>query len=163
LSSTSAFGTVAQPQITYIEGNASFGGSISGAGIMFVKGTLTWNGTPNFKGLIVTLGGTFTTGGGGIGGDNGGSLVILNQPLGGTGDFGQTNFSTTGGGNAIFKFNCDALWAAHALLDEQGQNQWSPECDVGPQSPFEAGPSELIIASWRENIGWREDFFGSSD
>ncbi len=163
MNSNSAFGTVAHPQITYIEGNASFGGNISGAGIMFVRGNLSWNGTPNFKGLIVTLGGTFTAAGGGLGGDHGGSLVILNHPLGGGGFFGPSNFNNTGGGTALFKFDCQALWLAHGLLDQVGQSLWSPECDVGPQSVFQAGPEDLIIASWRENIGWREEFFGSGD
>lgn len=162
MSGNSEFGTTAAPQITYIDGNASFGGGISGAGIMFVNGTLSWNGTPNFKGLIVTLGGSFTVAGGGTGGDHGGSLVILNQPPGGNGEFGPTDFNNTGGGNALYKFDCNALWLAHQLLDDSGQGMWSPECDVGPQSPYEAGPTELIIASWRENIGWREEFFGSN-
>ncbi len=45
---------------------------------------------------------------------------------------------------------------------------WSlgPEAASGarsatPANPFQAGPEELIIASWRENIGWREEFFGA--
>lgn len=163
MSGNSRFGTVADPQITYIHGNASFGGNISGAGIMFVNGTLSWNGTPNFQGLIVTLGGSFSIAGGGRGGDHGGSVVILNQPLLGIGDFGSSSFRNNGGGNALYKFDCGALWAAHGLLDASGQGMWSPECDTGPASPYVAGPEELIIASWRENIGWREDFFGSDD
>ncbi|MDX1555342.1 MAG: PilX N-terminal domain-containing pilus assembly protein [Xanthomonadales bacterium] len=157
------YGTVAVPQITYIHGSAAFGGDISGAGIMFVNGGLSWNGTPNFKGLIVTLGGSFTIDGGGTGGDHAGSVVILNteEPdviL----DFGDSSFYNNGGGTALYKFNCDALWAAQALLDEAGQALWSPECETGPGSPYLAGPGELIIASWRENIGWREEFFGSN-
>ncbi len=157
------FGTVGYPQITYIHGNASFGGNISGAGIMFVNGALSWNGTPNFKGLIVTLGGSFTIDGGGTGGDHAGSVVVINTEgedvvL----DFGESSFYNNGGGTALYEFNCDALWAAHALLDAAGQVMWSPECETGPGSPHEAGPGELIIASWRENIGWREEFFGSN-
>lgn len=157
-----AFGSVAFPQITYIEGNASFGGNISGAGILFVNGALSWNGTPNFKGLIVTLGGSFTIDGGGTGGDHAGSVVILNTEgeeleL----DFGESSFYNNGGGTALYKFNCEALWASHALLDATGQSLWSPQCETGPASPHVAGPGELVIASWRENIGWREDFFGS--
>ncbi|HKJ17361.1 MAG TPA: PilX N-terminal domain-containing pilus assembly protein [Xanthomonadales bacterium] len=160
----SVYGTVADPQITYVEGNASFGGDISGAGIMFVNGTLQWNGTPNFKGLIVTLGGSFVIDGGGVGGDHAGAVVILNSPGGDiTADFGPSGFGNTGGGTALYKFNCDALWGAHALLDASGQSMWTPECDTGPGSPYDAGPGELIVASWRENIGWRDEFFGSDD
>lgn len=151
-----AYGTVGDPQITYINGNASFGGSISGAGMLVVNGNLSWNGTPNFDGLIVVLGGTFNVVGGGTGGDFGGSLVLLNA-TGAIGDeFGAANANFTGGGTALYRFDCSALWAAHDLLNEAGQEMWSPECDVGPANVFQAGPDELVIASWRENIGWRE-------
>jgi len=151
-----SYGTTGDPQITYIEGNASFGGNISGAGILVVNGNLTWNGTPAFKGLILVLGGTFNVIGGGRGGDHGGSVVLLNA-TGAVGDvFGAANADFTGGGNALYRFDCTALWAAHALLDDAGQGMWSPECDVGSQNVYQAGPPELVIASWRENLGWRE-------
>lgn len=157
------YGSIAAPQITYVEGDASFGGGISGAGIMFVNGQLSWNGTPDFQGLIVTLGGMFTIDGGGLGGDHGGSVVILNHPDGGLGEFGPSGFDNTGGGTALYRFDCEALWTAYYLLDSTGQSLWSPECETGPQTPFDAGPTEMIIASWRENIGWREDFFGAEE
>lgn len=156
------FGTVANPQVTYIGGNAYMGGNVSGAGILFVNGNLAWNGTPNFKGLIVTLGGTFTIDGGGLGGDHAGSVVILNQPGDGTGNYGPSNFENTGGGTALYRFDCDVLWAAWEVLDATGRAMWNPDCSTAPPSPYEAGPSDLIIASWRENIGWREEFFGSN-
>ncbi len=157
--STNIFGTPDHPQITYVEGNASFGGNVSGAGILVVNGNLSWNGTPNFKGLILVLGGSFNIDGGGHGGDHGGSVILLNN-LGAVGDqFGPASFSNTGGGRANYTFSCSALWAAHDLLDGAGQGMWSPECDTAPQNPYEATPDELIIASWRENIGWREATF----
>lgn len=152
----SNYGTVADPQITYVEGNADFGGNISGAGILVVNGNLAWNGTPNFQGLILVLGGDLHIDGGGSGGNHAGSVVLLDA-LGAVGEeFGEATFDNTGGGNAEYNFSCDALWAAHDLLDESGQGLWSPECDTAPQNPYEAGPEELVIASWRENIGWRE-------
>jgi hypothetical protein len=152
----SDYGSVGDPQITYVEGNAEFGGNVSGAGILVVNGNLSWNGTPPFNGLILVLGGTFEVIGGGTGGDHGGSVVLLNA-LGAVSDvFGAANADFTGGGTALYQFDCTALWAAHALLDESGQGMWSPECNVGPASVYQAGPDELVIASWRENIGWRE-------
>ncbi len=157
----SAYGSVGDTQITYIEGNASFGGGISGAGILVVNGNLSWSGTPNFKGLILVLGGTFTIDGGGTGGDHAGSVVLLNA-LGGTStEFGPASFQNIGGGIAEYAFSCEALWSSHELLDDAGQGMWSPQCDVGPQTPYQAGPDEMVIASWRENIGWREGFFGA--
>lgn len=161
----SAYGTAAEPQITYIHGDASFGGTISGAGILFVYGNLEWGGTPNFQGLIVVLGGTYTVGGGGSGGDHGGSVVILNQPddpLAEDAEFDPSGFASIGGGNALFQYDCGALQAAYGLLDVSGQGMWSPDCnDAG--NLWEEGPNEVIIASWRENIGWREEFFGSEN
>lgn len=160
----SAYGTVADPQVTYVHGDASFGGNVSGAGIMFVNGTLAWNGTPNFQGLIVTLGGSFTVDGGGLGGDHGGSVVILNHPDGGVGDFGETYFDNTGGGTALYEYDCGALQAAWDLLADypSAQGMWSPECN-DPGTIWESTPTDMVIASWRENIGWREEFFGSEE
>ena len=151
----SSYGSVGDEQVTYVEGNAEMGGGISGAGIFVVNGNLVWNGTPNFKGLILVLGGTFDVIGGGTGGDHGGSVVLLNTHDTIGDSFGAVNADFTGGGTALYKFDCNALWAAHDLLDAAGQELWSPECDVGPETVFQAGPPEIVIASWRENIGWR--------
>jgi hypothetical protein len=157
------YGTAEAPQITYIDGNANMGGNITGAGILFVNGTLNWNGTPAFQGIIVVLGGSYSVSGGGQGGiPQGGSIVVLNAPGGDPpAAFGTTNLAFTGGGTADYVYDCDALWAAHALLPE-GQSIWTPNCErdaTGPDSPFWLGPDELTIVSWRENIGWREELF----
>ncbi len=159
-----SYGSVGDEQITYIDGDAAFGGGISGAGIILVNGNLAWNGTPNFQGLIIVLGGTYTMDGGGIGGDHGGSVVVLDHPPGGIGDFGPSSFDNTGGGNALFQYDCAALEAARSALglwSSTGYGMWNPECNSVP-SIWESTPTEIIIASWRENIGWREEFFGSN-
>lgn len=146
-------------QITYIEGDAHMGGTVSGAGLMVVNGDLYWNGTPPYEGLIVVLGGDFEISGGGRGGDQAGSVVTVNLDSGSL-EFGPSTFDTTGGGTAEFVYSCEALQMAWNLLaDSGGGNLWSPECESGAQNPYDAGPTELIIASWRENIGWREGFF----
>ncbi len=162
------FGTAADPQITYIEGNADFSGTISGAGILVVNGNLCWGGTPAFVGLIVVLGGTYEIcSGGGDGGDHAGSVVVLNAP--GDGTFGAPTFGVTGGGTAEFNYSCEALQTASsfltdtvATLDPAGQNSWNPDCNQ-EGSIWEESPITTIIASWRENIGWREEFFGSGE
>jgi hypothetical protein len=151
-----SYGSVADPQITYVAGNADFGGNITGAGILVVNGDLIWNGTPKFEGLIIVLGGDYIVDGGGTGGNHAGSVVILNA-LGAVGEeFGEATFDNTGGGTAEYNFDCTALWAAWDLLNPSGQDMWSPECDTGPANPYQAGPEELVIASWRENVGWRD-------
>ncbi|WP_191621173.1 PilX N-terminal domain-containing pilus assembly protein [Marinihelvus fidelis] len=162
------YGTNADPQITYIDGNASFGGNITGAGILFVVGDLNWNGTPNFNGLIVTLGGTFMIDGGGNGGDFGGSVVILGTD-GAAGAFVDSQFNNNGGGTGDYIYNCEALLAARDMVDAagylndaQGNPMWAPDCDEsGSGTPWEVEPEDVGIASWRENVGWREEFYGS--
>lgn len=154
------YGSSGDPQITYIEGDLHFGGNISGAGVIVVNGNLFWNGTPNFQGLIIVLGGTYYVDGGGKGGDHAGSVVIINtMDAPDTGElFGASTFDNNGGGTAEYNYNCETLKAIHSdLLNSEAQGLWNPECNSGPQTVFEAGPTEMIIASWRENIGWRED------
>jgi hypothetical protein len=48
-----SFGTYAVPQITLINGDATFNGNASGAGILVVNGDLTIRGTFDFRGIII--------------------------------------------------------------------------------------------------------------
>jgi hypothetical protein len=162
------YGTYDDPQILFIDGDADLGGGVSGAGILFVTGKLTWNGTPNWHGLMVALGGNFAIDGGGTGGNpgskeqvvSGGSVVVLNLSDDDS-TFGTVGFQNTGGGNALYKYDCDMLERArNMLLGGTAQGLWNPDCDRGPENIFDVGPTELIIASWRENIGWREEHWG---
>jgi hypothetical protein len=50
---TGTYGTVASPQITYVNGDVTLTG---GAGILVVTGTLTFNGHMQFDGLILVIG-----------------------------------------------------------------------------------------------------------
>ena len=63
------------PEITYFDRGVDMGGNISGHGIMIINGTAKWNGTPDYDGLLVSLGGGFEVAGGGQGG-NIGSMVF---------------------------------------------------------------------------------------
>jgi hypothetical protein len=47
------FGTYAKPQITLINGDATFNGNASGSGILVVNGDLTIRGTFDFRGIII--------------------------------------------------------------------------------------------------------------
>lgn len=164
------YGTPDDPMIVYVEGDLEFGGGISGAGIIMVEGNIAWNGTPDYKGLIVTLGGTYTIDGGGTGGDHAGSVVVLNHQSGCTSpcpDFGGISWENTGGGTAEYTWNCDALMTAFELVDDndgiaagEDENPWGFDCERGPPTLFET-PGDLVITSWRENIGWREDYFAT--
>lgn len=168
--------------ITYVEGDHSMGGNTGGSGILVVEGALEWNGTPQFDGLIIALGGTFNVAGGGQGGDGAGSVVVANlTPKPSEVAAGPTNppsfaeefeMDFSGGGNAEYAFGCLELWSAWEGLGNGvrggdpanfslAQQLWSPNCD--PEGGNPAGTTDGIV-SWRENIGWRtEDFAGAAD
>jgi hypothetical protein len=168
------YGTSTAPQITFFEGNVEMGGSISGAGIMVVNGTLEWKGTPSFQGLLVVLGGTYDTSGGGRGGQPfGGSLVVLNvdktcvPSASNNSCFGNITTDFTGGGAAEYNFDCEVLWRMRRTLlgaDEDPdavlgpadpRRYWRPECQA-PGATFEPPGARIPqIVSWRENLGWR--------
>jgi hypothetical protein len=163
------YGTLEAPMITYVAGDLAFGGGISGAGIVMVEGSIAWNGTPDFKGLIISLGGSYTIDGGGTGGNHAGSVVVLNTtvPYDGSTPFGGIAWENTGGGTAEYNWDCDALMMAFKLVDDAGQpgnydseTPWGFDCERGPPTLFES-PVDLIIASWRENLGWRTDEFSA--
>ena len=113
------------------------------------------------------MGGDYTISGGGRGGVNG-SVVTLDLIEGEPPSFGEIGFQVDGGGKARFDYDCGVLGVAHELLNSDvpitdgethASDLWVPECESGPENIFVAGPPELVIASWRENIGWREEEF----
>ncbi len=150
-------GTPTSPRFTYIDGNATVSGAASGAGIMVVNGNLTWGGTPDYKGLILVLGGSFSINGGG-GGDTNGSIIVANA-LNPTADnnFGTATLDIAGGGNHKIQFDCDLL-ISHWKTLLNSDSRWEPECGPGDASgPDAKGPPEPSITSWRESLGWRRD------
>ena len=129
-SGSPVLGTASEPQLTFIEGNATMSGNVSGNGILVVTGELTWQGTPNWNGLILVLGGSYTVSGGGRGGLRtfGGSLVGLNlvESAEGEFDFAPTAFDLRGGGNAQYNYNCDLLqrYALESGLQPNAPDWW---------------------------------------
>jgi hypothetical protein len=70
-SPSGSVGTNANPQITYVDGDFNYGNA-SGAGVLVVTGTLSFNGNASFNGLVLVIGqGIVTESGGGNGGFNG--------------------------------------------------------------------------------------------
>jgi len=63
-SSDPPLGTMADPQLTYAEGNLKIAGTWSGAGILVVNGNLTMTGGCQFRGIVVCLGDVSLAGGG---------------------------------------------------------------------------------------------------
>lgn len=158
------------PQITYFDGDVSMGGNVSGAGILIVEGDLSWKGTPAFDGLILVLGGGADFSGGGDGGTTG-SLIIADldgDPPTVDLEWGQNTGS--GGGNQTWTANCGLLEKflfGDNLLDPDSTvaidgedvslaDVWNFNCEC---SEIAFGDPELMITSWRENVGWRDDEF----
>ncbi|WP_232199149.1 pilus assembly PilX N-terminal domain-containing protein [Thioalkalivibrio sp. ALgr1] len=151
--------------INVIDGDFEMKGNDSGSGILVVKGGFTTTGTPSFDGLIIVLGGSYTMTGGGQGGVGGGqdggdakggsvfvSNLIESTVNGETQyQYGETSFESSGGGNAQFTFNFDALNAARDLLSEQARDLWHLEDPSGPSGPniYGAGiQTGIIDGSW---------------
>jgi len=172
-----SFGDSDSPQITFVDGDLTLeaAGSVTGTGILVVTGDLYWDGTIQWDGLVVILGGDYNISGGGNGGVNG-SVVTLNLDEGDaladppiSPSFGEIGFQVGGGGTADFYYECGVMGIAHSVLINQvpqptdgtphASDLWVPECESGPENLFVAGPPELAIVSWRENIGWREEEF----
>ena len=112
--------------INVVKGDMTFRGNTGGSGVLIVEGNLTTAGTPNWTGIVIVLGGEFTIGGGGSGGQQEGSAVfVANMNMNAdTPSFGNTRFSTAGGGNAAFNYNADTLRAACQLLPQQARDLW---------------------------------------
>lgn len=168
------FGTEANPQVTYVNGDLNLSGSPQGHGILIVNGDLSWRGAAQFYGLVIVLGESMTVTGGGNGGIEGSLILAPVGPSGGTSfgsidlDFHSKGPGGAGGGTQLYKHDCDLLDMSAGLLVPVPDNPnpdlglWTPGCESANENIFLEGPEDLIIASWRENIGWREEFVGSN-
>jgi hypothetical protein len=108
---TGSYGTDANPQITYVNGDLNLTG---GAGLLVVTGTLYATGHPSFDGLIMVIGqGILQFSGGGSGQING-SIFVANtnshtSPYAQLASLGTPQMSWGGGGTNAIQFN--SCWA----------------------------------------------------
>ncbi len=112
-SPTGALGTDSNPQITYVNGDFNYGNA-SGAGILIVTGTLSFNGNAKFDGLILVIGqGAMVESGGGNGGFNGSVFLAKTRsstpPYAELPTLGTPTISWNGGGNSFIQYN--SCWA----------------------------------------------------
>ena len=112
-SGTAPYGTSANPQITYVNGDFNFGNN-SGAGVLVVTGTLNMSGGANYNGLILVIGqGIISVSGGGSGQING-TLFLADtnshtSPYGQLATLGPPGYSWAGGGTNGIQYN--SCWA----------------------------------------------------
>jgi Tfp pilus assembly protein PilX len=107
------YGTNANPQITYVNGDLS-AGATSGAGVLVVTGSLLISGHFSFNGLILVIGQGIMTVSGGGDGTIYGQLFIANtnsqtSPYAQLAAVGQPTLSWNGGGKAAVYYN--SCWA----------------------------------------------------
>jgi len=100
-------GSPTSPQLTFVDGNLDISNSKgTGAGILVVTGTLTFDGGYNFQGLILVLGsGRMIRNGGGGGEISGAVLVASFDRTQYDTPFYAPTFNTNGGGNSTMIYN----------------------------------------------------------
>jgi hypothetical protein len=109
-------GSEADPKFTFVNGNCTLDG---GAGLLIVGGDLIMNGNPDFKGVVLVLGGGSINRNGGGNGNIYGTIYVAKfarswpasenaQPHG----FQAPIFNTSGGGTADLRY--DSEWVQKA-------------------------------------------------
>ena len=98
------FGSISDPQFTFVDGNVDLPPA-GGAGLLIVTGTFTMDGSSDFKGLILVLGGGTLNRNGGGNGDTWGAVMVAR--FGNTGDFLNPTFNSNGSGTSTIQYDSD--------------------------------------------------------
>jgi Tfp pilus assembly protein PilX len=96
--------------LTFVDGDVDLPPA-GGAGLLVVTGTLTLNGSSQFDGLILVLGGGRLVRTGGGNGTSLGAVVVAS--FGTTGGFTAPTFNSNGSGNSTIRY--DSEWVRKAL------------------------------------------------
>jgi hypothetical protein len=104
-SATTVNDSTTSGMFTFVDGDCTLR---SGAGFLVVTGTLTMQGNPDFRGIILVLGkGVVVRNGGGNGNIYGGiTIAAFDRTSGG---FTAPSFTTNGGGNATIQYDSSAV------------------------------------------------------
>jgi hypothetical protein len=105
-----SFGTIAKPIFTFVDGDVDLPPA-GGAGMLIVTGTFTMNGSSDYKGLILVLGGGQLNRTGGGNGDSWGAVMV--GRFASTGDFLPPTFNSNGSGTSTIQYDSD--WVRKAL------------------------------------------------
>ena len=117
-SSISNAGSLASPQIIYVNGNLTLSGNVTGYGILVVTGTFTASGNVGWNGLVLVVGqGNFTGNGGGNNSYNG--AVVVAKTLDASGNplatLGAPTFNFNGGGGNGINYSSGCIAQATTL------------------------------------------------
>jgi hypothetical protein len=105
--SNGSYGTMANPQITYVNGDYNLSG---GAGLLAVTGTLTMSGNTSYSGLIMAIGQGVIVANGGGGGQYLGAMFVANTnshtaPFTQLSTLGAPSWTFNGGGGNGIQYN----------------------------------------------------------
>jgi hypothetical protein len=104
------FGDTTKPLLTFVDGDVDLPPA-GGCGLMIVTGTLTLNGSSEYKGLILVMGGGRLIRDGGGNGNSLGAVMV--GRFGNTGDFLPPTFNSNGSGTSTIQY--DSEWVRKAL------------------------------------------------
>ena len=139
----------------FVDGAVDLGGQSSNHGLIISTGQFSMSGNANLTGKALALGGTFRLYGGGNEATSGGIfLANLDLNTNPTPAYGPANLDLSGGGNHQISFQCETSNQALALLSVCGVRTPPPPAACTAEGP--GGGTRDVIASWRENFGWRE-------
>ncbi len=112
-------GTTTNPVVNVINGNADLGpSSWPGAGVLLITGDVTWNGWPQYSGVILVVGtGRVTVSGGGNGQINGGILVANTTTC--PTSLGPTFVNFNGGGTMTIQYDTNWTQPLNGFLPYQ--------------------------------------------
>lgn|GEM_PF-4949697 len=121
-------------------------GNAAGDGVLIIDGNITFNGNPEFKGLIIVLG-SYTVKGGG-GGDMEGAIIAAPYSCRPSGDchFDKMNIDISGGGGNDYLHNMtylDAAWELLGSVSPEAARQWLQGNNPG-------GSFTYLAHGWRD-------------
>jgi len=103
--SQGSFGTASNPEITYVNGNVTLSGTLTGYGIMIVNGSITMSGNFSFYGLVIVYGASTIT-----------TMTVGNAGIYGSSIFVGQGMDFKAAGNAKFYYSSQAISNAEANL-----------------------------------------------
>lgn len=109
-------------RITVVNGDVDLGGNLKGAGLLIVKGDLSYQGTPDWNGVILVLGGDLDIGGGGTGSTGLlGSIIVSSVDT--SKDPWEQSYTDNvdidmGAGGATYAFDCESVMEVRTLIGD---------------------------------------------
>jgi hypothetical protein len=116
-------GTAASPEIIYVNGDLSLGGSVTGHGILVVTGTFSPGGNVGWRGIVLVVGKGIVTGAVGGGTNEYDGAMVVAKTVDSIGNplptLGAATFDFTGGGGNGVYYSSGCINQASSISDYQ--------------------------------------------